>query len=192
MDGLFDLLFVAMIAWFVLRAASRASQAGKKMNGKAEGLPDGEAPSARRLSPIEEIRRRMLAEAERWEAERRRLEAGERTQRPDTPPSLGEPRPRVPEPLSVPTTTVEIHPAKARASAVTRREERHSANVTEVHREGVRSGRARHRDREDSSPASTDGVGRTVGFPEFRGRSPEQRAILYAEILGPPKGVETS
>lgn len=217
MNGLGDLLFVAMIAWFLLRAVSRGR---RQLPPDAEGLPDREGlldaegeppqrlpqppvrtpmrpPAPRRLSPIEEMRRRLLAEAQRWEEERKRLEAGQGPERPGTPPELGRPGVPVPTPPGAPPSEVRelpsLAPSARRPQPVAPPEARPSqAGETERPRGRSAPAKSRRRHKTVAPLAEIEKRVRGMKFPEFKNRSPQQRAILYSVILGLPKGAESS
>ncbi|MFQ5678718.1 MAG: hypothetical protein ACE5HP_04595 [Gemmatimonadota bacterium] len=141
---------------------------------------------------MEELRRRLLAEAERWEAERQRVETARRLEvtrppetarRPETTRQEG--RPGLAE-----VTRAETEEAPPSAGTVPRPERVRETPPPP----GRRVGRTPVPPVAGASGSGPEGAVRARRrqgrFPEFGGRSPLQRAILYSELLGPPKGAE--
>lgn len=111
MGGLADLLFFALLLWFVFRAAGKAAGERKRLPGDGEAEdgrpgPDRRPPRARPRSEEGSFRDRLMEELRRWETEqragaevseagRRRFEA-RRAGREAEPPGISARRTEVP------------------------------------------------------------------------------------------------
>lgn len=190
MGGLLDLLFLGILVYFLLRGVGKATE---RSGGPAERAPPSPPrPRAERpASPPpttgpERVRDRLMEELRRWEAEQR--SQGERFEHP----SAGRTTPAAspPSEATAPVEREEVfsyddavegpapEPSRVAPRPPDRRVERPVPEPLRVLPE--------------PEPARADRLrvaAREGGVLELERLSPLQRAVVWGEVLGPPRGL---
>lgn len=212
--GVFDLLFLLLVVWWIFRAMG-GGRAPEDEDRPGRPAPDRRPGSAGREGDGESEWRRRLREAvQEWELEQRRRSGdavpetearhtGTRSEPSGMPSGESGPEAAHRPDLSYPfPSRADRAPPEDGRGAGTRFQD--VRDVTAGPREGLgpeigeapkrrsrrRLAAARHHagpGRRERVPSGTLGAG--PGLPGFERRSHLQRAILYMEILGPPRSV---
>lgn len=215
MGGLADLLFFALLLWFVFRAAGKAAGQRKRLPGDGEAEdgrpgPDRRPPRARPRSEEGSFRDRLMEELRRWETEQRagaevseagrsRFEtrrAGLETEPVQVPARRAEVEiPGIPVEASEPEPegrSLEVEPPEPVPTETLPRRARREAGL-----EGLAAARLAETARSEAPPRPPAGsAGATAlrrrgstRLPDLSRYTPIQRAVLWGEILGPPAGL---
>lgn len=210
--GLFDVLFLLLLVWWIFRAMG-GGRAPKEEDRPGRPAPDRRPGSAGGRQEAESEWRRRLREAvQEWEVEQRRR-SGEPVAEAEARPAgrtgagpTGEPVPEAASRESGPSHAEARRPLEdARPEGGTRFREVRDVTADRPEGLGPEIGEATERP-EHRRPAAerrrpiaarrppTPGRPERVpsprtgpGLPGFARRSDLQRAILYMEILGPPR-----
>ncbi len=227
MGGLFDLLFLGLILWWIFRALGGGGRGERGEGGDAGGRTPTRTRGGARTGPAESEWRRRLREAvQEWEAEQRRR-SGEPVARgpvsrgppPGRPAERPEPSRAGPLATAEPARSASLgraeaegRPALREVRDVTPPRERPGEGAGGLGREigvaGAPIGERRepgevqyddlHRPprkwrRRAAAAEGRSAADRTRGtaaeLPAFAARGRLQRAVLWSEILGPPRAV---